>query len=100
VPVPVRVPPSAPLQGKYSEALSDYNTSIQLCPWSVDPVINRGVLLEALGRWVWEGGCFLFGGWVGGGGGCGWGAGEQVISGRPGEILQVCCGWGGSGCMC
>jgi hypothetical protein len=38
------------LQGKLSAALSDYNTAIQLCPWSVDPVINRGVVLEALSR--------------------------------------------------
>lgn len=38
------------LQGKLTQALSDYNASIKLCPWSVDPVINRGVLLEALGR--------------------------------------------------
>lgn len=37
-------------QGKLEEALSDYNTSIKLCPWSVDPVLNRGVTLEALGR--------------------------------------------------
>eukprot|EP00775_Hariotina_reticulata_P005595 gene5595-5833_t len=38
-------------QGKLAAALSDYNVAIQLCPWSVDPVINRGVVLEALGRW-------------------------------------------------
>lgn len=38
-------------QGKLAASLSDYNTSIKLCPWSVDPVINRGVVLEALGRW-------------------------------------------------
>ena len=37
-------------QGKLEQALSDYNTSIKLCPWSVDPVLNRGVTLEALGR--------------------------------------------------
>jgi tetratricopeptide (TPR) repeat protein len=37
-------------QGKLQAALADYNTSIQLCPWSVDPVLNRGVALEALGR--------------------------------------------------
>jgi hypothetical protein len=38
------------LQGKLAPALSDFNAAIQLCPWSVDPVINRGVVLEALGR--------------------------------------------------
>ncbi|KAL4528509.1 hypothetical protein Ndes2437A_g03077 [Nannochloris sp. 'desiccata'] len=37
-------------QGKLQEALSDYNTAIKLCPWSVDPVLNRGVTLEALER--------------------------------------------------
>jgi hypothetical protein len=40
-------------QGKLGQALADYNASIKLCPWSVDPVINRGVALEALGRCVW-----------------------------------------------
>ncbi|GFH25619.1 TPR_REGION domain-containing protein [Haematococcus lacustris] len=38
------------LQGKLAEALVDYNTSIALCPYSPDPVLNRGVVLEALGR--------------------------------------------------
>ncbi|PSC75669.1 TPR repeat-containing [Micractinium conductrix] len=38
-------------QGKLQQALADYNTSIGICPWSVDPVLNRGVVLEALGRW-------------------------------------------------
>jgi len=37
-------------QGKLHEALDDYSRSIELCPWSVDPVLNRGVALEALGR--------------------------------------------------
>ncbi|GLC47107.1 hypothetical protein PLESTB_000870100 [Pleodorina starrii] len=37
-------------QGRLQEALSDYNTAIEICPWSVDPVLNRGVALEALGR--------------------------------------------------
>lgn len=37
-------------QGKLEQALSDYARAIQLCPWSVDPVLNRGVALEALGR--------------------------------------------------
>ena len=27
--------------GRLSEALADYNKSIQICPWSVDPVLNR-----------------------------------------------------------
>lgn len=43
---------AVPTQGKLDAALADYNASIQLCPWSVDPVINRGVLLEALSRSV------------------------------------------------
>lgn len=38
-------------QGKLAAAISDFNQAIELCPWSVDPVINRGVVLEALGRW-------------------------------------------------
>lgn len=37
-------------QGKFRLALEDYNESIATCPWSVDPVLNRGVLLENLGR--------------------------------------------------
>ena len=37
-------------QGKLEAALQDYNAAMQLCPWSVDPVLNRGVALEALGR--------------------------------------------------
>ena len=28
-------------QGKLQEALADYNRSIEICPWSVDPVLNR-----------------------------------------------------------
>lgn len=39
-------------QGKFEAALNDYNTSISICPWSVDPVLNRGVVLEALDRYV------------------------------------------------
>ena len=38
-------------RGDLMGALEDYNASIKLCPWSVDPVLNRGVALEALGRW-------------------------------------------------
>lgn len=37
-------------QGKLQEALADYNQAIIICPWSPDPVLNRGVVLEALGR--------------------------------------------------
>ena len=28
-------------QGKMEAALIDYNRAIQICPWSVDPVLNR-----------------------------------------------------------
>lgn len=28
-------------QGRLTQALDDYNASMQLCPWSVDPVLNR-----------------------------------------------------------
>jgi tetratricopeptide (TPR) repeat protein len=38
-------------QGKREEALHDYDWSIQLAPYSVDPVLNRGVVLESLGRY-------------------------------------------------
>ncbi|GAX80916.1 hypothetical protein CEUSTIGMA_g8351.t1 [Chlamydomonas eustigma] len=37
-------------QGRLEEALLDYNKAMEICPWSVDPVLNRGVALEALGR--------------------------------------------------
>lgn len=37
-------------QGRMEEALGDYNRSIEICPWSVDPVLNRGVVLENTGR--------------------------------------------------
>lgn len=37
-------------QGRLQEALADYNAAIARCPWSVDPVLNRGVVLEALDR--------------------------------------------------
>ena len=36
-------------QGRMEQALTDYNKSISICPWSVDPVLNRGVVLENLG---------------------------------------------------
>ena len=28
-------------QGKLVQSLEDYNTSIRICPWSGDPVLNR-----------------------------------------------------------
>ena len=28
-------------QGRLDDAIADYNASIQLCPWSLDPVLNR-----------------------------------------------------------
>lgn len=28
-------------QGKMTSALVDYNIAIEICPWSVDPVLNR-----------------------------------------------------------
>lgn len=28
-------------QGKLDDAIADYNASIQMCPWSLDPVLNR-----------------------------------------------------------
>jgi len=28
-------------QGRMEEALADFNVAIQLCPWSVDPLLNR-----------------------------------------------------------
>lgn len=37
-------------QGKWEAALGDYNKAIQLCPWSVDPVLNRGVVYENTDR--------------------------------------------------
>eukprot|EP00210_Caulerpa_lentillifera_P004858 g4638.t1 len=37
-------------QGKMEAAINDLNKAIELCPWSVDPVLNRGVVLESLGR--------------------------------------------------
>jgi hypothetical protein len=42
---------SAAVQGRLSAALDDYAAAMARCPWSVDPVLNRGVALEALGRW-------------------------------------------------
>lgn len=36
--------------GRADAAIADLNTAIKLCPWSVDPVLNRGVVLEQSGR--------------------------------------------------
>lgn len=38
-------------QGRFDEALGDFDRAIALCPWSVDPVLNRGVALEAMRRY-------------------------------------------------
>lgn len=38
-------------QGKLEEALEDYDKSIILAPYAVDPVLNRGVVLESLRRY-------------------------------------------------
>eukprot|EP00850_Spirogloea_muscicola_P002163 SM000008S22252 [mRNA] locus=s8:613660:616285:- [translate_table: standard] len=38
-------------QGRQEQALADYDRSIELAPYSVDPVLNRGVALESLGRY-------------------------------------------------
>ncbi|QDZ18927.1 TPR repeat domain-containing protein [Chloropicon primus] len=35
-------------QGRFEEAIGDYNKSIELCPYSVDPVLNRGVAYEGI----------------------------------------------------
>lgn len=37
-------------QGKFETALADYEKAIELCPWSVEPVLNRGVLYENTGQ--------------------------------------------------
>jgi len=33
-------------QGKFKEAIEDYNKAFELCPYSSDPVLNRGVAYE------------------------------------------------------
>ncbi|KAL3693730.1 hypothetical protein R1sor_007381 [Riccia sorocarpa] len=38
-------------QGNLEQALLDYDRSIELAPYAVDPVLNRGVALESLGRY-------------------------------------------------
>jgi len=38
-------------QGRLEDALRDYNAAIERCPWSADPVLNRGVTLETLDRY-------------------------------------------------
>mmetsp|Transcript_13022 Transcript_13022/g.27456 ORF Transcript_13022/g.27456 Transcript_13022/m.27456 type:complete len:363 (-) Transcript_13022:1101-2189(-) len=35
-------------QGRFESAIDDYNRSIALCPYSSDPVLNRGVAYEGL----------------------------------------------------
>lgn len=36
-------------QGRLQAALADFNAAIKLCPWAVDPVLNRSVVqLSAL----------------------------------------------------
>ena len=35
-------------QGKMDAALVDYNRAIQICPWSVDPVLNRCAAVGSL----------------------------------------------------
>jgi len=37
-------------QGKFEEALADYNRAIEISPYEVDPFLNRGIAYEALGR--------------------------------------------------
>ncbi|KFM29193.1 Endoplasmin-like protein [Auxenochlorella protothecoides] len=38
-------------QGDMEGALADLDAAADKCPWAVDPVLKRGVVLEALGRW-------------------------------------------------
>lgn len=38
-------------QGNLQAALQDFNAAIVMCPWAVDPVLNRGVVLEGMERW-------------------------------------------------
>ena len=35
-------------QGKLKAALGDYDASIERAPWAADPVLNKGVALEAM----------------------------------------------------
>jgi len=37
-------------QGNFEAAIADFGKSIDLCPYSVDPVLNRGVAYEGLGK--------------------------------------------------
>lgn len=32
------------------QAIEDLNKAMEICPWSMDPVLNRGVVLESLGQ--------------------------------------------------
>jgi len=44
--------------GRFEEALADYDASIQLAPWAVDPVLNKGATLESLRRYDEAEGCY------------------------------------------
>ena len=35
-------------QGRLDDAIADYNASIQMCPWSLDPVLNRSAISSLL----------------------------------------------------
>lgn len=37
-------------QGRFDEALTDFNKAIVICPWAPDPLLNRGVIYESMGR--------------------------------------------------
>ncbi len=52
-PAPALAPPlgnARSRQGRLQEALDDLNESMRRCPWAADPVLNRGVVYEALDR--------------------------------------------------
>lgn len=36
-------------RGDFQGAIEDYDKAMELCPWSVDPILNRGVVFERLG---------------------------------------------------
>ena len=44
--------------GRFEEALADYDESIRLAPWAVDPVLNKGATLETLRRYDEAEGCY------------------------------------------
>ena len=39
-------------QGKFALAIADYNQSMVLCPYSPDPVLNRGIAFEAISEYA------------------------------------------------